>query len=948
MTIKKIQLKKGVKTAMNEEILCSNDQFPEGLLKFIDSWNTKNPNRTSANNHNLYLFQTIDMDGNVTNEAYGMNLMTKTWFENIYTKGTYPSNPGIFIGSSDVDPTLSDTALGSVIITSKTTDSNTNVTKYGMTYDSTTKICSQRVRVYVGYYDYNISGITSDVEIKEVGYGPAYNNLITHALVYDADGNKSSITKHLNERLMITMYWSICFKPDWIKTQYDKGVYIAFEPYYFFGKSNAQRPIYAVYYNRMGNTMMQSVTGNDMLFASGTSTVGADNVITSTVSLGSCYLEAQQANVCNIVASDSQNLSTGSSYAPSADARLHIITDVSLPQPEEITCDTVYTNSHTSSILTNAFGSTYPYGVIPAAKFDISSMHMYNHLTHDWDIEETYVNAPDNDYSTLSMFLNVGIYMYIPSLNKSQHVYVYINRRTDLPITSFGRSGMTMYATDEYWNPDSYEAIDDLSNINESLGTKRYYIRTDANGGISTYAELYPRRSSSIQHKITCSEPVTYKLTERAQMGSNPVYVYNGAYKILSSDQYGYLVTNCHILYPDVNGETKTYEFWGQDNGYTERRLRFITKTGDRLIGVKGTYEYSQLTVYPGALRMYDMSGDGSTAPAHTDYTLDWSSGSVGTPTYTQSDAGFLVIQRNTNVNEAIIMNIYGDDGTTPTFTKISNAQYCIALNPTNKCVYMVSGSTPLTFNVYDMSTNTVVDTFSLPTSGYTLTGIFGWSNFIYIRVSLNNAYTVFMYNINTKQLSTIDIVGDGITWSTLTLPMVSCDECMVIPGKSSAIVIKDSEPTKGIQLSSAHADIMSFSFLYSAEIKRVNNGKQLLLVFASGYRSYGLVVDLGWVLDNGEIAYFPTGNFRYISTSNGGQNIGIYKDYVWNIDYGDAGQYDTSSNNTIEMYPYQNFIPHKITGTTTTIQSYNNPKQLGGRTYSVSITNDTSKWSKE
>lgn len=946
MTIKKIPLKKGVKTAMNEEILCSNDQFPEGLLKFIDSWNTKNPNRTSANNHNLYLFQTIDMDGNVTNEAYGMNLMTKTWFENIYAKGTYPSNPGIFIGSSDVDPALSDTALGSAIITTKTIDSNTNVTKYGMIYDSTTKICSQRVRVYVGYYDYNISGITSDVEIKEVGYGPAYNNLITHALVYDADGNKSSITKHLNERLMITMYWSICFKPDWIKTQYDKGVYIAFEPYYFFDKSNARRDIYAVYYNRVGNKMMQSVTGDDMLFSSGTSTIGTDNVITSTVSLGSCYLEAQQANVCNIVASDSQ--SSGSSFAPTANARLHIITDVSLPQPEEITCDTVYTNSHTSSILTDTFGSTYPYGVIPAAKFDISSMHMYNHLTHDWDIEETYVNAPDNDYSTLSMFLNVGIYMYIPSLNKSQYVYVYINRRTDLPITSFGRSGMTMYATDEYWNPDSYEAIDDLSNINESLGTKRYYIRTDADGGISSYAELYPRRSSSIRHEITCPEPVTYKLTEQAQMGSNPVYRYNGAYKILSSDQYGYLVTNCHILYPDVNGETKTYEFWGQDNGYTERRLRFITKTGDRLIGVKGTYAYSDLTVYPGALRMYDMSGDGSTAPTHTDYTLDWSSGSVGTPTYTQSDAGFLVIQRNTNVNEVIIMNIYGDDGATPTFTKISNAQYCIALNPTNKCVYMVSGSSPLTFNVYDMSTNTVVDTFSLPTNGYTLTGIFGWSDFIYIRVSLNNAYTVFMYNINTKQLSTIDIVGDGITWSTLTLPMVSCDECMVIPGKGSAIVIKDSEPTKGIQLSSAYADIMSFSFLYSAEIKRVNNGKILLLAFASGYRSYGLVVDLGWVLDNGEITYFPTGNFRYISTSNGGQNIGIYKDYVWNIDYGNAGSYDASSNNTIEMYPYQNFIPHKITGTTTTIQSYNNPKRLGGRTYSVSITNDTSKWSKE
>ena len=68
-----------------DEIITSKEEFPSSLIEFSKAWNKKNPNKSDAMNHNLYLLQTVDRDGNITGEAYGMNLMTTNGFNKIYT-----------------------------------------------------------------------------------------------------------------------------------------------------------------------------------------------------------------------------------------------------------------------------------------------------------------------------------------------------------------------------------------------------------------------------------------------------------------------------------------------------------------------------------------------------------------------------------------------------------------------------------------------------------------------------------------------------------------------------------------------------------------------------------------------------------------------------------------------------------------------------------------------
>ena len=54
----------------------SNSILPEGLLKFIDNYDEKHPNECSARYRNMYELKTVDMDGNVVDTQYALNLMT--------------------------------------------------------------------------------------------------------------------------------------------------------------------------------------------------------------------------------------------------------------------------------------------------------------------------------------------------------------------------------------------------------------------------------------------------------------------------------------------------------------------------------------------------------------------------------------------------------------------------------------------------------------------------------------------------------------------------------------------------------------------------------------------------------------------------------------------------------------------------------------------------------
>ena len=161
----------------------SSSSFPKGLEEFRQ--NIKNKDSSSdIYCHNLYLLQTTDRDGNVTGEAYGMNLMTNWGFKNIYTSTTsYETNCKIYIGNGTDEPVLTNNALYSPIITTGSTNVDTAVDIYPFQYDSSTGIITGIQRIYQGYFDYNISGITENFDITEIGYGTSTTQLVSHARI---------------------------------------------------------------------------------------------------------------------------------------------------------------------------------------------------------------------------------------------------------------------------------------------------------------------------------------------------------------------------------------------------------------------------------------------------------------------------------------------------------------------------------------------------------------------------------------------------------------------------------------------------------------------------------------------------------------------------------------------------------------------------------------------
>ena len=912
---------------LSDKITEQMDEFPKQLIEFSKAYDSKYGNSNSLMNHNIYLLQTMDMYGNITGEAYGINLMTDYGLNKIYKNGSSTSygSKYIYIGSGTEEPVSTNNTLYSPITTNGSTHANgyNSTSVYGMAYDSTSKIVSCRKRMYIGYFDYNISGITQDTDITEIGYGEAYNKLHTHARIYDKDGNLSSITKRLNERLTITMFWSISFNPSWITSAYDNGVYIVINPSRFLYRDDGSLTM-SVYYHpkySIGDTGRSSarIFGNDSW------TTLTDNVMSSKISIGYRFLEDSTSYMCNTLLTDSS--ATGSQS-------FFLLTHDKLTQPEEIICDKVFTNAYNSAWLTNLFGGSNSSpnnsstGTIPATNFDIQSLYMYNHLTKEWDIEESFDNNPDYEYLNTTHFY-VNIWMYIPFLSKVQNVYVYVNTRTDLPINSFGTSGMTLYATDEYWNADEWILIDDTSTVPTELRSKRYYVRLDT-PDYDRY-DIQPYRSTVTRHRILTIPSLSLDVTESVTPGTGRDSAY--LVKPLSNDDSGWLATYQHFVFPDADNGVVKYPITNISGRRTHHYFRWATN--DRFISITNTSSWSAMPTYPNSIRIHDLSKCPTEAPSYTD--INTLTTFNGIPWYSFTENGYLVMQSlDSGVNIAEILDIYGKDGT-PTSYQISDAQYCYALNLSDNCVYQTTDTEYLSFNIFDMRTKSVIDTFSLPVSGYTLVGISGWREFVYIRVELSGSYSTYVYNINEKQLTyypTLNVTDmnfkqDNVVGQTTCY---SVSECFII-GKYLFTPDHLGDP---ILLYDSNTYDFDW-YTGGCQLKYVNDGKQLLFTIPSNRK---FAIDVGRVIDTWTPQkYIPRYHFPYTEYSGfyrGEWMIGLYKNYVY---------MKQNASGPLYLHPIENFVAHKMTGTTTTIQSYNNPKKVGSKTYQFSITNDTSNW---
>lgn len=987
---------------MNEDIR-QEGVMPSAVQSFIN-------NVKSCENHGIYHMETYDMNGNKTGEAFGMNLVTNLGMNNILRNNYSWNRFYIFIGESDESAGVESNTIKQPFETSGGLDTDTTTLAYTPIYDKEKHILSRWIKVSYAYFDYNYNGKTTVSQIKEVGVGDAYNQLFSRALIYDKDGKKSYIEKRPNERLYITYYMGVCLNTKLIDQLWDKGVYMFYDPRTplynkgsFYICKYPETRSYNNYYRNHDNQTIPHSRFN----TSGMNTINVEtHEMTASTNYGSGTFDSQYDYVsCMMLFSENKSTRLNGANYDNGLYSTYWFTmtfdeydDSVSTEDRTLTTYDAYTNSYGSNLFTNLFGLAtyatlpesdsnrfiYPDGELPVVNFDITELKMYNHKSHEWDIDETFISDDKMDYNAVQWRIAGDFYVRINDKNITS--YVFINIHPEWELVKFNNTGITLYATDEYWNTDEWILIENLNEVHSDARHKKYYIQTSG-----TFAALRPEfkedaftengiteesdtneRTHYIKHRVVPKTDEYNIVPDIMEYGAYSNSINNRYFRPMSSDKKGWFCLCRKLVYsgdPANKDEWKGYDLgvYGDDSYIDDNSGNMVMRfnTDDRIC--IGTHYKSNGTNFPAShygklWRIYELK-DKDTPPVPHDLELSKLSSTVNPfPSYTNK--GYICVQSLSH-NQCAIISIYGDDDTDqenveilsssddtsenkPTYHMLTNVTRCFALNLTNNCVYrkMDAPSGVVTFEVYDMEQKQVIDTFNLPEGGsYTIHGIGGWKSFIYIRATRDGVITTYFYNYEDENKRVVDL---ETSWQAFNMNEASVrlrtdcsvDECYILSlgGYGSnyddytTIMIDAKEPTK-IQtiVKNIYGTRWNRVSQYFGCLKYINDEKQLLYSTITDNGSRCVVLDVGYSLDNGPDKYDKVPYYNCINIESLMGTCFLYKDGL--IIY-------TASDNNVNWYPIERFIHHKMTGTTRTINGYNNPFQISGKTYEFAFTN--------
>lgn len=944
-----------------------NNFSSEKINKFCDNIHKNDP-LSNIDSHNVYLLQTIDMDGNITNEAYGINLMTNVGFKYLYTRSSDPSY-NVYIGKGDITkftPSVTNAALFSPISTTASTDVDQTSVDLPFTYNSVTNLLTVRTKVYYGYFGYNLTGITDSVDITEIGCGSSVTDLYTHAFIYNENGVRTSITKNINERLYITIYWATSIDVDIIKNATLNDSAILINPSSLLQKNYPELGQYL--YTHIGNSFGIYELGGSrqymqyMYYDNNNGGDPVDNIKSTKYNIGAMLIESKYIHY------EYTMLRKYVEYNSIFNNKLIVYKPIRLSQPEEIISYDVYTDAINSLSYRHVFGhnkyknvnifagsellystSLDGNGVIPALNMNVTGLSMYNHITKEWDIQETFTDTSNIDL-TNSMIRGINIPC---KYNDIEHVaYIYFNDNINIAIDYFRNTLAMMIATDTYWDISTWQEITDVKNIPVELQKKRYYIIFDD----SSIPSLFPHRVMN-DNLITNVAPAYW-------LPSHPVFNAKRYFvrKTLSSELYGWVMFDNVIMYPmSTNKNMYSVQLYRLDGVYTDgdRGFELICynrwSINDTIILTIYDYSSNTRTEYYNRLRLCHMTNDPTIEPTYSDLILPFKTTLTTFPTYTFSDCGtngYLVCQHST-ANEFIMVNIHGDEDGNPVTKLIENAINATAIFMTSYCIYQ-DASNQNKLNIYDMLDDAVIDTFEIP-SEYTIIGIVGWKQYIYIRVLNNTFYSLFVYDMESTDLTYIsDIDIPLLTFKNYNYPVdvrnhVYNDDVLILNGtvkedkyyeigadidpNSISWMISLNDPLKPIRINQV-------AHVFNATMRYVNNGKQLLMACHSFHR-YSLfetsVIDIGLLMDYPDL--FTRINHRSIYYCADGSST--YDFHIALMGNGVVAERATlSSAKNGSWSPIECWLQHKLVCTTKTFQAYNNPKLLNASEVNMKLTN--------
>ena len=986
--------------------------LPDSLNDFLE----KNLD-LNAEGHNIYHIQSIDKDGNVTNEAFGLNTMTYSGLWNLYQNSVYWPNSEnssnwrgrLWLGSGTSTPDKNADVLEapSTVITTQPTINNIWNDTPAEVYDSVSDTLSSTLKIIQYYYDYNISGVNSDYTFSEIGMNmatswgyniPGYNNypLFVHALLYDSEGHQISFTKKMNERLYITIYFRYSMKMSIVRDLYDEGIYMACSAAAFSTHSRWGNGYWAFLSPLYDQVLTQTRMNRTYLFNGNASNNEIDIMSQSVNYSGSTLIESKyNSGISTIFLYDGDNGMDGVYRS------MHLfVEDEKLPEPEELSSELVYVDGNqwrnTDHIsIRHSFGGYYHtdgwlytdmtgylvsnYGLFPVADFNMTSSKMWNYSTGEWDIDENFDAQP-------SCYLNNTFALPTPMVLSLEgvrtNVYVYVNPRTDIPISKFHAGSWSptspMYATDEYWDTSTWGLISSPgTSIPANLQNKKYYIAKSIYEDNWRSGRIVPERvqnypSIVIQNggrEISTSETITYT-TE--------------GYQFLSSDANNWFMTETKLYYPDIDvnpiihqmpsvsrpsGSVSTADVFVASSGYrwnTDDRI-FIADVSGHIYDWRGSwtgYNYNRF-------RVYTVSDDG-TAPTYVEMRIDIGGNIV--PIANAADGDTIVFANyfvyNYNGNRYVtfyvpnvawkigFVDIYGQDDVTPEITVLSGGlmAYAEPLYGTNLMIYHESftSTSPaqITENsqwvLYDMSTKTVVDTFEFSSdySGATINGVAGFSNHVYIKITKNSNVYTFHYDATTHQYAILEGFNDqafdysypGVDSSQrfghrYNRPQVYNEKCMYVFGYSGAnnyspqmsYIYMDDDPMHPVQTMLSENVDLRYMFARMPKLWETPDHKHLICTM-DGITSWegdafgARVLDIGYYIKTKIPVRYPKWQAR-LGPEGSFTAIGYYKN-------GFIVNWPTGSLNWV---PIEFYLPHKVTGTTRTIQSFNNPRVYSG-----------------
>ena len=654
------------------------------LHDFIDKYKLENKCDGSIfNGHNIYLIQSEDRDGNITGEAFALNVTKDNYFYGEFDAGsaastsTYGYISAIYFGdgkydaNEDVDPAT--TTFRHTQYTGGMTITNANITYI---QSSTAYWDNDNQWLYVdsfiisGYYDYNLSGVTTDLNITEIGLaassGGSINNLALHALVYDTNGQRTTFVKHVNEKVTINAYLRVYYKPGYIENKmFNNGIEFAFNPWALigFGWTYTSQYDYTHVNGRAGYSHGGYISSPRYKHSSTEAYYVSDS--TGIMVSAQRYLfNAPVPDTTNKIISYSSNwtgmnklIEAANRYvdkmvieiggSDQSDASLFytdqigISKEIYMDTPEEITTNWAHASSISSGSLVACFGTyenstTNVRGLLPVTNMTVTSVKAYNGLTHEYDIDMPVTNGT-NDYNLSAMFLYTwtGILMYVPYMDNGilkhgrQMVRIYCNVHTDYPITAMTNWSNQIWCSDKYWDTTSWQLIANNQSLTTDEGTKRYYMmfggswQTDyarANPQ-SRYQPINVRRSGYTEPSIIFDPVVRIDNIDPPDTTTEytSAWYMTGYYRdpryFISNDTMGYIWMNNHVWYPDVNnGAGKFFPIQTSQptgagvDGSPSASLRFGESTGHRILQLfRGSANNSNETVCLSKLVIFDM-----------------------------------------------------------------------------------------------------------------------------------------------------------------------------------------------------------------------------------------------------------------------------------------------------------------------------------------------------